>query len=456
MAGKGNINYPPYAINNNQPSHDIAEHGLSPNATHLDGTLEYDIHNLYGYTESKVTYDSLLEIISHSSPNSITSSTSSTSSKSKNQKRPFIISRSTHTGSGKYTGNWGGDNESTWKYMVFSISQALQFGQFGIPFFGVDACGFGGNSNEELCNRWMQLASFFPFYRNHNALDAEPQEPYRWFSVARATKRAMDVRYSLLPYYYTLLNEAHETGVPLLRATNWVFSNDDDFIGLDEQFFVGDGLIVVPGLQAGIDKVGGVFPGISNTDNEHREVYYDWYSHELLTVPNEDNNGSKSDHITIDAPIGHIPLFVRGGHIIPCQKPRMTVAESRQTDFDLLIALNVNGAAKGELYLDDGETLDPEETLTVEFIIDTNGNTKTFISKSKGKFYVGERLSKVTILGVDQFGGGEPTRVIFKERGSDSENLCLFEYVNGNLVISNLQGFTDGGAFTEDFEISWS
>jgi alpha-glucosidase len=93
-------------------------------------------------------------------------------------KRPFIIGRSTFAGSGKWAGHWGGDNFSLWPWMYFSIPQALNFALFGIPMFGVDTCGFTGNSDEELCNRWMQLSAFFPFYRNHNVLSTRPQEPY--------------------------------------------------------------------------------------------------------------------------------------------------------------------------------------------------------------------------------------------------------------------------------------
>jgi len=65
--------------------------------------------------------------------------------------------------------------------------------------FGVDTCGFNGNSDEELCNRWMQLSAFFPFYRNHNVLSANSQEPYVWDSVIAATKAAIHIRYRYFP-----------------------------------------------------------------------------------------------------------------------------------------------------------------------------------------------------------------------------------------------------------------
>lgn len=103
----------------------------------------------------------------------------------------------------------------------FSISQALNFAIFGIPMFGVDTCGFNGNTDEELCNRWMQLSAFFPFYRNHNVLSAIPQEAFRWASVIEASKKAMAIRYSLLPYMYTLFYYASTTGSTVMRALFW-------------------------------------------------------------------------------------------------------------------------------------------------------------------------------------------------------------------------------------------
>ncbi|KAL2369273.1 hypothetical protein BDBG_17409 [Blastomyces gilchristii SLH14081] len=112
---------------------DLAVHAVSPNATSADGTLEYDIHNLFGHQLLSATYHGLLEVF----PN----------------RRPFIIGRSTFSGSGKWAGHWGGDNQSRWAYMFFSIPQGLSFSLFGIPMFGVDTYGFNGNSDEELCNR---------------------------------------------------------------------------------------------------------------------------------------------------------------------------------------------------------------------------------------------------------------------------------------------------------------
>jgi alpha-glucosidase len=94
------------------------------NATHHNGIEEYDVHNIWGHTLLKATYQGLLRVFPG--------------------KRPFIIGRSTFPSSGTVAGHWGGDNASKWYYMYFSIPQALSFSLFGIPMFGVDTCGFNG------------------------------------------------------------------------------------------------------------------------------------------------------------------------------------------------------------------------------------------------------------------------------------------------------------------------
>lgn len=285
--GVRNVIYPPYVIDNVQGALDV--HATSPNATHHGGTQEYDFHNLFGHSILNATYHGLLNI--------------------RPKQRPFIIGRSTHVGSGKWAGHWGGDNSALWAYMVFSIPQALSFSLFGIPMFGVDTCGFNGNTDEELCNRWMQLSAFFPFYRNHNVLSALSQEPYRWESVAEASRTAMQIRYSLLPYIYTTFYLAHKTGSTVMRALPWEFTKDPTLAAADRQFLFGDALMITPVLVQGATSVDGVFPGAGKG-----EVWYDYYNQSAVTA-------GPGENITIEAPLGHIPVYLRGGYILPIQEP---------------------------------------------------------------------------------------------------------------------------------------
>ncbi|RCK63108.1 Glucoamylase 1 [Candida viswanathii] len=405
--GKGNVNYPPYAINNFQGDHDLATHAVSPNATHAEGTLEYDIHNIYGFLQEKTIYNALLEI----NPD----------------KRPFIIGRSSFAGAGKYIGHWGGDNTADYYMMYFSIPQALTMGLSGLPFFGVDVCGFNGNSDMELCSRWMQLGSFFPFYRNHNVLGAISQEPYVWEAVINATKTSMNVRYLLLPYYYTLLHESHVSGIPILRALSWEFPYDKKVSGVDNQFFVGDALVVTPVLEPGVNFTKGVFPG-------NESVYYDFYTHEK-------QNFTAGKNETLDAPLGHIPLHIRGGHIIPTQEPGYTTAESRENPFGLIVALDTEGSASGKLYLDDGESLEVEESLYVDFVASKN----KLIAAPFGVYNASQPLANVTILGVDD----KPKNVMF------GNYTAKFDYTNGTVYITGLQNYTSSGAFSKEFTIKW-
>jgi alpha-glucosidase len=354
--GARNINYPPYVINNVQG--DLAVHAVSPNATHRGGDVEYDYHNLFGHQILNATYHGLLKI----SPS----------------KRPFIIGRSTFSGSGKWAGHWGGDNASQFLYMLMSIPQALSFSLFGIPMFGVDTCGFNGNTDEELCNRWMQLSAFFPFYRNHNVLSAIPQEPYQWASVIDATKKAINIRYTLLPYIYTTFYLAHTTGSTVMRALAWEFPNDPTLANADRQFLLGGSLMVTPVLNQGAVTVDGVFPGI--TDGE---VWYDWYNQSAVTA-------MAGQNVTIDAPLGHIPVYLRGGTVFPTQEPGMTVKACRNNPWGLLVALSKSGHATGNLYADDGESLTPDATLWVE--------VRSFLLLPAIIYFIYTKLTKTQIL----------------------------------------------------------
>ena len=115
-----------------------------------------------------------------------------------------------------------------------------------------------------------------------------------------------------------------------------------------------DILVVTPVLEQGATTVDGVFPGVGKG-----EVYYDWYT--LSAV-----NASAGENTTISAPLGHIPVYVRGNNVIPTQEPALVTRDARKNPWGVIAALSLEGSASGSLYVDDGASLVPNATLFVE------------------------------------------------------------------------------------------
>lgn len=357
----GSVNFPPYTIHN-APG-DLIHHTIDLFSKHANGALQYDVHNTYGYGEEKATFNALLEI----NPT----------------ERPFIISRSTFVSSGRYTGHWLGDNHANWWTLWSTIQGILQFTMFQIPMVGPDTCGHMGKVGEELCNRWMMLSAFMPFYRNHHTKDGNSQEPYLWESVAEASRTAIAARYSLLPYWASLFADVSLSGTPPARALWWEFPNDESLFGVDQQYMIGPSLLVTPVLEKGATTVKGALPG-----NEESEKWYDFWTHEVATG---------KGNITMDAPLSTLNVHVRGGSALLLHgKPAYTTTETRAGPYSLLVALGIDDKATGSFYIDDGLSYPPGPSTRLS-ITAADGSVEL---APKGEFTIEQKLTQVEVLGV--------------------------------------------------------
>ena len=293
--------------------------------------------------------------------------------------------------------------------------------------------GFNGNSDEELCNRWMQLSAFFPFYRNHNVLSANSQEAYVWSSVIDASKAAMAIRYSLLPYMYTLFYLAHSTGSTVMRALSWEFTTDPTLAAVDNQFLLGPSLMVCPVLGQGLTEAHCIFPGVAQG-----EVWYDWYTQQQIDVQPGQNK-------SFSAPLSHIPVFIRGNSILPQQEALYTTTECRNSPWSLLVALNSDGDATGELYVDDGESVVPGSTLYVDFTASDN----SLYASARGLYKDTNPLANVTVMGV----ASQPSSVMLN--GEKVSSGVSYDGSSKVLSVKGLQSLTSGGAWAQDWTLSW-
>lgn len=218
-----------------------------------------------------------------------------------------------------------------------------------------------------------------------------------------------------------------------MRALAWEFPNEPSLALIDNQFLFGPALLVTPVLGQGMTSAKGVFPGVAQG-----QVWYDWYTQEAVSA-------KPGENVTIPAPLGHIPVFVRGGYILPRQEAKYTTSESRNSSWSLLTALDASGAATGTLYVDDGESLVQNSTLFVDF---TAGNG-TLYASSRGLYQDTNCLANVTIMGVQS----QPSTVAFN--GQTVSSGVSYNGTSKVLAVTGLQNMTSGGAWAQDWTLTW-
>lgn len=362
--------YPKYAIHNKAAYRDdwnadkggISNHTVNTDVISQSGIAMYDFHNMYGSLMSIASQRAMLA--------------------RRPGLRPLIITRSTFLGAGSKVGHWLGDNMSTWQKYRESIRGMLSFTSlFQFNMVGSDVCGFAGSTTEKLCARWASLGAFNTFYRNHNEYGTPGQEFYRWASVTESAKKAIEIRYRLLDYMYTAMHRANKDGTPALSPIFYHYPTDANTFAQDLQFFYGPGLLVAPVLEEDADSVDVYLP---------KDNFYDWYTHKVI-------HGGKT-HTFSNQSITDIPLLIRSGVILPTRiKSANTTTELRKHNFELIVPLDEDQSANGELYLDDGVSVDQKAISEIDFTYH-NG---VLTLKGTFDYKVDYIISKVTILGED-------------------------------------------------------
>ena len=289
------------------------------------------MHNVYGHLMAQATAEGLKKITG---------------------KRPFVLTRACYAGSQRYCSGWTGDNHSLWAHLQLSLTQMMNLGLSGMNTVGSDVGGFGSDVTPELLIRWTQLGSLSPFCRNHSAKGTKDQEVYRFEdAVVDACRKAMDLRYHLLPYIYDL---AHEE-LPILRPLVLEYPEDPVCKDLTDQFLLGDALLAAPVMTPGVTARAVYLP---------KGTWYDYYTGKRYV-------GGK--YILADAPLDRMPLFAKAGAVIPVSvgKPQST-ADITEVELEVF-----PGNGKMIHYTDDGESMEYSQGRIHVMEIRVKGRTVT-------------------------------------------------------------------------------
>jgi alpha-glucosidase len=321
--------------------HRIDEPGFAARtATHAE------IHDVYGMENSRATYDGLRTL----DP----------------ERRPFVLTRATYAGGQRYAATWTGDNSSTWNHLRLTTPMLENLGLSGFAFSGADVGGFAGTPPTELLTKWFEVAAFQPIDRDHTEKGTGDQEPWVGGPEQEAIRRRfIENRYRLMPYFYTLAEEASRTGLPLVRPLFLEFPDAtadghplDTDVPASSEFLLGGDLLVAPPPFP--DEVGEYPVELPSPD------WYNYWTGEKIPKPVSraeaipdpmavpDRDGQF--FIRVVPELSQLPVFVRAGSILPLAPLVQSTNETPQGP--LTLRVYVGDGCAGELYQDDGKTYD--------------------------------------------------------------------------------------------------
>ncbi|MGI9049624.1 MAG: glycoside hydrolase family 31 protein [Rubrobacteraceae bacterium] len=304
----------------NEPSLFVPQQSTMPgNIVHPGGgdtKLHAQIHNTYGSLMARSAREGLLKL--------------------RPEERPFVITRAGYAGLQRHALQWTGDNSSWWEHLWMSMPQLQNLGLSGIAWSGVDIGGFFDDCDGELLARFTEFGIFQPFCRNHSAKGTVSQEPWAFGEPYESVCRKMiKLRMRLIPYLYTLFEECHRNGAPILRPLLYEYPEDETTYTADDEFLLGNAMLVAPITRPGI---------------EHRHVYLPegtwahFWSGERFDGP---------AHVLAHAPLGEPPLYIKANTALP-MGPDINHTGERPADPLTLLVHPSGGAGLSALYEDAG------------------------------------------------------------------------------------------------------
>lgn len=287
-----------------------------------------EVHNVYGMQNFRATYEGLLKL--------------------RPGERPVVMARATYAGGQRYAVTWTGDNRSTWDHLKLSIHQLLNLGLSGFTYTGADVGRFTGGPSPDLLTRWFQIRAFKPVFRAHAANGTPRAEPWVDGPEHLAFRRkAVEERYRLIPYLYSLAELNARTGDRIMRPVSYDYPEiTQAYCDGAMAFTVGKSLLVAPARR----------PESPQDYQVCRLPAGGWYDYWTDMKPKEDVKGTRGvfDVIRETPRLDRMSVFVRAGAILPMQPLVQSTSETPGGPLTLHVYLGAD--CKGDIYLDDGKT----------------------------------------------------------------------------------------------------
>lgn len=290
---------------------DFGEGAPTLNAKYCNGISARKMHNAYPLFYNTLVFDTAREF----------------------SDRPIVWSRSTWAGCQRYPIHWGGDPTAIYENLIPQLTGGLSFMFSGFYFWSHDMGSLSvRDADKELYMRWFQQGLFTTHPRNHGGGKVEPF--HLEAGDIHMAREMLNLRYRLIPYIYSCAYESVRSKVPLMRPMPLEFEDDHNVHSMDDQFMFGPSLLVAPVYSKGGSRDVYLPEG----------VWYDFWSGERL-------QGGKWYSIRIG--VDRIPLYLRGGAIIPMGPVMQYIGEKPCDPIDLLV---VPAGDSSFLYYDDTDT----------------------------------------------------------------------------------------------------